>query len=82
MAEKLKLDLSIPFTDKEKAEIAMNSLKVDPEPRRTKVTKTFKVQENILVVSFEAPETKDMRVAANSFLDHLTLVMRTIDMFG
>ena len=43
-------DLSIPFTDKEKAEIAMNSLNVDPEPRRTKVTKTLKVQENILVV--------------------------------
>ncbi|XP_028408019.1 EKC/KEOPS complex subunit LAGE3-like [Dendronephthya gigantea] len=82
MAEKLKLDLSIPFPDKEKAKIAMNSLKVDPEPRRTKVTKKLKVEENILIASFEAPEAKNLRVASNSFLDHLTLVMKTIDRFG
>ncbi|XP_046841349.1 F-box/LRR-repeat protein 5-like isoform X2 [Xenia sp. Carnegie-2017] len=32
--------------------------------------------------SFEALETKNLRVASNSFLDHLTLVMKTIDIYG
>lgn len=28
----------------------MNSLNVDPEPKRTRVTKTLQIQENILIV--------------------------------
>jgi len=62
--------------------VARNSLIVDPEPRRSGVTKALRVEGSVLLVSFTAKEARMLRVAVGSFLDLLTLVVDTIREFG
>jgi len=85
MAERsgnLKLEFSVPFTTESEAQIACNSLSVDPEPKRGGVKKELSVKGNVLHATMSSPEAKTLRVCANSFLDHLTLVVETIEAFG
>ncbi|XP_048580205.1 uncharacterized protein LOC5499582 [Nematostella vectensis] len=82
MADDLKLDLSVPFGCSEEALIACRSLSVDPEPKRGCVKKEISVAGNILNVSLTAKEARTLRVSANSFMDHLILVTKTIQEFG
>ncbi|CAH3149185.1 EKC/KEOPS complex subunit LAGE3-like [Pocillopora verrucosa] len=81
MAE-LKLELTVPFSTESEAQIVRNSLSVDPEPKRGGAKKQLTVKDNVLYVTISSPEAKTLRVCANGFLDHLTLVTETIEAFG
>lgn len=76
------MDLIIPFPSPRHAEIAYNTLRVDKEPSRGGCKRTLTLQEKELVVQFIASEARVLRVASNSFLDHLTLVSETMEQFG
>ncbi|CAH3189211.1 unnamed protein product [Porites evermanni] len=78
----LKLEISVPFCTETEAQIACNSLSVDPEPKRGGVKKELIVKGNVLQASMSSSEAKTLRVCANSFLDHLSLVVETIEAFG
>ncbi|XP_078342369.1 EKC/KEOPS complex subunit Lage3-like [Oculina patagonica] len=78
----LKLDISVPFTTESEAQIACNSLSVDPEPKRGGAKKRLTVKGNVLHATIQSSEAKTLRVCANAFLDHLTLVTETIEAFG
>lgn len=80
--KELKLEISVPFATESEAQIALNSLSVDPEPKRGGVKKELVVKSNVLLVTMSSTEAKSLRVGANSFLDHLTLVVETIEAFG
>ena len=77
-----ELTLRVPFEDEKTARIVWNSLRVDPEPKRSGMTKTLRVEGSDLIVDFACKETRTMRVSVNSFFDLLSLVVDTIDQFA
>ena len=76
------LTLKVPFEDAKTATLVWNSLRVDPEPKRSGMIKTLRVEGSDLIVNFECKETRTMRVSVNNFFDLLTLVFDTIDQFA
>uniref|UniRef100_A0A3P8UP78 L antigen family member 3 n=1 Tax=Cynoglossus semilaevis TaxID=244447 RepID=A0A3P8UP78_CYNSE len=74
--------LEVPFPTSREAEIALRSLSPDREPRKGGITKELVLSENILSVRWSADEARILRVSVNSFLDHLSLVVETMEMFG
>jgi len=82
MAAAFKAELEVPFPSSEEAEIALGSLSVDKEPRRSGVQRTITVSGSNLLVHFEAQEARSLRVSINSFFEHVHLVCETIRCFG
>jgi len=78
----MELTLKVPFEDAKTAEIVWNSMRVDPEPKRSGMTKQMRVEGSDLIVDFQCKETRTMRVSVNSFFDLLSLVVDTIDQFA
>ncbi|XP_065894713.1 EKC/KEOPS complex subunit LAGE3-like [Dysidea avara] len=82
LTDRLHCDITIPFPSTAEATIAYNSLRVDPEPRRSVVSKLLSVNQRQLTANFTATEARLLRVAVGSFLDHLILVVDTMNRFG
>ncbi|XP_077185725.1 EKC/KEOPS complex subunit LAGE3 [Paroedura picta] len=78
----LAFELSVPFPSSPLARIALGSLAPDPEPRKGGISKELTVTENILHVHWKAEEARILRVSISSFLEHLSLVVETMDLFG
>ena len=77
----LEMTIKVPFEDSKSAQVAWNSLRVDPEPKRSDLVKEMRVENNQLIVDFKCQEAKTMRVSVNSFFDLLNLVVQTMDKF-
>ncbi|XP_060125115.1 EKC/KEOPS complex subunit LAGE3-like [Zootoca vivipara] len=75
-------ELRIPFPSSSLAQIALGSLAPDPEPRKEGISKELEVTEDILHVRWRADEARILRVSISSFLEHLSLVVETMDLFG
>ncbi|KAI8890668.1 transcription factor Pcc1, partial [Backusella circina FSU 941] len=79
--------LEIPFTSERLATIAQRVLNVDEELKTSQVHRVLTTEENILKAqhvyyrSFECVSTKMLRVSVNSFLEYLTMVVKTMDEF-
>ncbi|XP_072514623.1 L antigen family member 3-like [Salminus brasiliensis] len=82
VSARLEFTVEVPFPSQREASIAVQSLFPDREPRKGGITKTLSVSANILSVKWTADEARVLRVAVASFLDHLALVMETMDAFG
>ncbi|KTF71732.1 hypothetical protein cypCar_00028726 [Cyprinus carpio] len=80
--KKLEFFLKVPFPSEREAAIALQSLSPDPEPRKGGITKNLDVTGHTLSVRWTADEARILRVSVSSFLDHLSLVMETLDAFG
>uniref|UniRef100_A0A8C5MTB7 L antigen family member 3 n=1 Tax=Leptobrachium leishanense TaxID=445787 RepID=A0A8C5MTB7_9ANUR len=78
----LHFQLRVPFPGPREAQIAHDSLCPDAEPRKGGVSKTLSVTDNVLQVRWQADEARILRVSVSSFLDHLSLVVQTMDRFG
>ncbi|XP_066498485.1 L antigen family member 3-like [Hoplias malabaricus] len=78
----LEFTLEIPFPSEREASIAARSLSPDPEPRKGGISKALSVSDGGLSVKWTADEARILRVSVNSFLDHLALVLETMDEFG
>lgn len=74
--------IRVPFDTPHHAEIAYRVLKVDQEPRRNFVKKTLSLEDDVLVVHFEADQVKSLRTAITSFFESLLLCQDTIKLFG
>ncbi|XP_053552179.1 EKC/KEOPS complex subunit LAGE3 [Bombina bombina] len=77
----LNFQLRVPFLCPRDALIAHDTLSPDAEPRKGGVSKTLTVTDNILHVYWQANEARILRVSVSSFLDHLSLVLQTMDRF-
>ena len=77
----MEMSLEIPFDSQRTAEIAYNSLRVDPEPKRSGSKKELRLEGNRLLVQFNCEEARTLRVSVGSFLDLLTLVIDTMIQF-
>jgi len=82
MSEPVTLHLVIPFKTEKEAEIAYNSLRVDPEPKRSQVDKKVSFEGNKLIADFSATEARQVRLSSNTFIDHVILVQKTIANFS
>ncbi|XP_054600004.2 L antigen family member 3-like isoform X2 [Nothobranchius furzeri] len=79
-AGKLEFSLDVPFPSSHEALIALRSLSPDQEPRRGGISKQLSVSGSTL--RWSADEARILRVSVSSFLDHLSLVIETMEMFG
>ncbi|XP_035766475.1 EKC/KEOPS complex subunit Lage3 [Neolamprologus brichardi] len=79
---KLEFSLDVPFPSSREATIALRSLSPDKEPRKGGISKLITVSGSTLSVRWSADEARILRVSVNSFLDHLSLVLETMEMFG
>ncbi|KAG5835276.1 hypothetical protein ANANG_G00271830 [Anguilla anguilla] len=64
------------------ANIALRSLLPDREPRKGGISKDLSVSDNAMSVKWTADEARILRVSVGSFLDHLALVLETMEEFG
>ncbi|XP_012670016.2 L antigen family member 3-like [Clupea harengus] len=78
----LGFNLDVPFPSEREASIALNSLSPDREPRKGGITKELVAVGNVLSVRWTADEARVLRVSVGSFLDHLALVLETMEAFG
>ncbi|XP_059240694.1 EKC/KEOPS complex subunit LAGE3-like [Mustela nigripes] len=74
--------LCVPFPSCLEAEIACGSLAPDAEPHRKAVEKLLTVSGSVLAVRWRAEDPRLLRISVLNFLDHLSLVMRTMRRFG
>lgn len=74
--------LSVPFPSPLEADIACGSLSPDPEPHPGAVWKEVTVSGSVLAVRWRADDSRLLRISIVNFLDHLTMVMRTMQRFG
>ena len=79
---RMELSVSVPFATVRQAEIAHNSLRVEVEPSRSRVTRRLAVEGSSLVAQFSAAEPRSLRVAVNSYFEHVILIIETIRNFG
>ncbi|RVE66249.1 hypothetical protein OJAV_G00124320 [Oryzias javanicus] len=79
---KLGFSLDVPFPSPGEATIALRSLSPDREPRRGGISKHLSVSGSTLSVRWSADEARILRVSVTSFLDHLQLVLETMEKFG
>ncbi|CAH8599941.1 unnamed protein product [Schistosoma turkestanicum] len=85
-----RLSVSVLFENSNFAEIAMRTLSVDSPPPRSTVKEQTDQKGPNLICTFSAPVTannrnqqlRKLRIAVNSWLDHVTLVSETISAFG
>ncbi|XP_055486770.1 L antigen family member 3-like [Leucoraja erinacea] len=80
--DRLHFNLSVPFPSVREAQIALGSLSPDCEPRKGGISRTLSVQGCTLQGRWVAHEARILRVSVSSFLDHLSLVLETMDRFG
>ncbi|XP_018424646.1 PREDICTED: EKC/KEOPS complex subunit LAGE3 [Nanorana parkeri] len=81
-AAPLHFQLDVPFPCATEAQIALKSLSPDAEPRKGGVSKTLSLKDNVLQVHWQADEARILRVSVSSFLEHLSLVVKTMERFG
>uniref|UniRef100_A0A2I2Y8M0 L antigen family member 3 n=1 Tax=Gorilla gorilla gorilla TaxID=9595 RepID=A0A2I2Y8M0_GORGO len=74
--------LSVPFPTPLEAEIARGSLAPDAEPHQRVVGKDLTVSGRILAVRWKAEDCRLLRISLINFLNHLSLVVRTLQHFG
>lgn len=80
--DQLKFSLDVPFPSSREATIALRSLAPDREPRKGGISKQLSVSGSTLSVRWSADEARILRVSVTSFMDHLSLVLETMEMFG
>jgi len=76
-----RVAFDFPFDTEEHATIASRTLKVDAEPKRSATERHFEVRDNVLKVEIRSCEPKYLRVATNALLDHLQIIIETIELF-
>ena len=77
----MEVSVRVPFPSEREADVVYNTLRVDPEPKRSQLVKTMAVEGADLCVSFACGEPTTMRVSVGSFFDLLALTVKTIERF-
>ena len=74
--------LEFGFKEERWANICMQSLMADKEVKGDVLSRTMRVEDGKLIVSFTSTSLKNLRVSVNSFLEYLQLSAETIEAFG
>ncbi|ORX56250.1 transcription factor Pcc1 [Hesseltinella vesiculosa] len=73
------LEIGIPFPSANLANVAKQVLSVDKELKSDQVQRTIHVEDSLLKVHFDSVSAKMLRVSANSFMEMVLMVLRTMD---
>ena len=57
----MELSVSVPFPSTREAEIVLKTLQVDPEPKRSQLVRTMRVEGTDLLVTFACTEPVTLR---------------------
>ncbi|KAI8909110.1 L antigen family member 3 [Gorgonomyces haynaldii] len=71
-----QLELEIPFPSNRLAEIALQVVQVDKE---VNVNRELKTRDNVFVIQLETEELKLLRTVVSSLLEHIDLIIQTMD---
>ncbi|KZP00575.1 Pcc1-domain-containing protein [Calocera viscosa TUFC12733] len=74
--------IRVPFSSAEHADIAQRVIDVDKELQPKVVKRTLQVDGTELVATFTTLTVRLARLATNSFLENLDLVLRTLEAFA
>uniref|UniRef100_A0A8D2DCR2 L antigen family member 3 n=1 Tax=Sciurus vulgaris TaxID=55149 RepID=A0A8D2DCR2_SCIVU len=74
--------LRVPFPSPLEAEIAHGSLSPDVEPHQGVIEKELTVRGNVLAIKWTAEDARLLRISIINCLEHLSLVLRTMQHFG
>lgn len=74
--------LRVPFPSPLEAQIAHGSLAPDAEPHQAVINKQLTVRGNILAIKWIAEDARLLRISIINCLEHLSLVLRTMQHFG
>jgi len=75
-------ELELPFATERHAEIVLNSVVQDEEPRSgSMVERKLSVEKNTLKVNWTAQEARILRTSVNSLLQLISLTAATIEQF-
>ncbi|KAI5637984.1 transcription factor pcc1 domain-containing protein [Phthorimaea operculella] len=74
--------ITIPFDSDATACLAQEVLAVDKELKGSKIRRVFTTDKSNLVINFYGTEIKMLRVAVNSVLKNILLIVKTIDQFS
>lgn len=78
----LKVDVTLPLATPRIAQIVYDVLRVDAEPKRSGVTKTLTLHDQLLKVTFTARLARQLRVALNNFFEKVDLILETVQVMG
>ena len=73
-------ELDFPLASARHANIIYNTVRIDKEPKKT-FQRTETVHDNVLHVRFESEEAKFIRVAVESYIEKINLILQTIQRF-
>uniref|UniRef100_A0A5S6QHP6 Zf-Tim10_DDP domain-containing protein n=1 Tax=Trichuris muris TaxID=70415 RepID=A0A5S6QHP6_TRIMR len=73
----MQIELSIPLPNAAIAETLFRVLAVDPEPPRSQVEKTLRLERNVLIVTFASGNAKSLNTSFTSFVEMFSLSART-----
>ncbi|XP_077593533.1 L antigen family member 3-like [Stigmatopora nigra] len=82
LSDRLQFSLNVPFPSEREATIALRSLGADRQPRRSGARQHLELHRTVLTASWSADSARNLRVAVNSFIEHLDLVLETMIMFS
>ena len=91
-SKEVKACLVVPFANAKHAQIVLKTLEVDQEPRRELISKRLslvagdeeedsKAAPTQLKAEWTARESRLLRVSVNALIDHIQLILETIDQF-
>ncbi|KAM6151647.1 EKC/KEOPS complex subunit LAGE3 [Rhynchocyon petersi] len=74
--------LTVPFRSPLEADIARGALAPDAEPHQRMIRKELSVNGSTLAAKWTAEDPRLLRLSIINFLDHLSMVVRTMQRFG
>ncbi|KAF9418449.1 hypothetical protein HW555_004737 [Spodoptera exigua] len=77
----MNISLTIPFPSPESASLTRDVLNVDKELKRSGVQRKLETNAENLVITFHGRDLKKLRVAVNSMIQNIILVVKTIEQF-
>ncbi|XP_028157381.1 uncharacterized protein LOC114350673 isoform X2 [Ostrinia furnacalis] len=75
------VSLTIPFSSSETANLVQEVLNVDKELKGSGVSRTITSDQDTLHIDFKGGDLKKLRVAVNSMIKNILLVVKTINQF-
>ncbi|KAJ6508033.1 CTAG/Pcc1 family [Mycena vitilis] len=76
------ITIRIPFASAKHAQIAMQTIQVDPELQPQAVKRTLSVENDVLIATFDTLTVRLARLTVNAYLENVDLVVRTLQEFG
>ncbi|KAL0893916.1 hypothetical protein ABMA27_014011 [Loxostege sticticalis] len=75
------VSLTIPFSTSETATLVQEILNVDKELKGSGVSRVITANNETVHINFKGAELKKLRVAVNSILKNIVLIVKTIKQF-